>query len=45
MDEAKSALKEALRLNPKLNVKWFAPFTMPDGVFLEGLRKVGLPEE
>jgi hypothetical protein len=44
MDEAKSALKEALRLNPKLNVKWFAPFTMPD-VFLEGHRKAGLPEE
>jgi TolB-like protein/Tfp pilus assembly protein PilF len=45
MDEAKAALKEALRLNPKLNVKWFAPFTMPDGVFLGGLRKAGLPEE
>jgi hypothetical protein len=44
MDEAKSALEEARRLNPKLNVKWFAPFAMPD-LFLEGLRKAGLPEE
>ena len=43
-DEAKSALAEARRLNPKLTVKWFTPFGVPD-LFLEGLRKAGLPEE
>ena len=44
MDEARSALEEARRLNPKLSVRWFALFGMPD-LFLEGLRKAGLPEE
>jgi adenylate cyclase len=41
--EAKTALAEARRLNPKLTVKWlqsFGPFPA-----LEGLRKAGLPEE
>jgi adenylate cyclase len=43
VDDAKSAVAEARRLNPKLTVKWFAPFGMPD-LYLEGLRKAGLPE-
>jgi hypothetical protein len=44
-DEAKTALAEARRLNPKLTVKW-AIAHMPNlpPVF-EGLRKAGLPEE
>ena len=44
VDEAKSALAEALRINPKLTVKWFASLgELPH--LLEGLRKAGLPEE
>ena len=45
MDEAKSALAEARRLNPKLTIKWMrvhAPNLPP---LFEGLRKAGLPEE
>ena len=45
MDEAKTALAEALRLNPKLTIKWMrvhAPNLPP---LFEGLRKAGLPEE
>ena len=45
MEEAKTALAEARRLNPKLTVKWLmahAP-NIPD--LFEGLRKAGLPEE
>ena len=44
MDDAKTALAEALRFSPKLTVKSVArtnPFPVP----LEGLRKAGLPEE
>jgi len=44
MDEAKTALAEALRLNPTLTVKWVAR-TNPQPVILDGLRKAGLPEE
>ena len=44
MDEAKPALAEALRLNPKLTVKSVAR-TNPVPVVLDGLRKAGLPEE
>ena len=43
-DDAKIALAEALRLSPKLTVKWVAR-TNPLPVVLEGLRKAGLPEE
>ncbi len=45
MDEAKTALDEALRLNPKLSVKWLTerkPVLKPA---FEVLRKAGLPEE
>jgi adenylate cyclase len=44
MDEAKAALAEARRLNPKLTVKWaIERGTAP--VVVDGLRKAGLPEE
>ena len=45
MDEAKPALAEARRLNPKLTVKWLqavAPYLPP---LFEGVRRAGLPEE
>jgi len=45
MDEAKPALAEARRLNPKLTVKWLqaaAPNLPP---LFEGVRRAGLPEE
>jgi TolB-like protein/class 3 adenylate cyclase len=45
VEEAKTALAEARRLNPNLTVKWViatAPTLPPH---LEGLRKAGLPEE
>jgi adenylate cyclase len=44
MEEAKTALAEALRQSPKLTVKSVAR-TNPYPVPLEGLRKAGLPEE
>ena len=44
MDDAKTALAEALRQSPKLTVKSVAR-TNPYPVALEGLRKAGLPEE
>ncbi|MBV8289802.1 MAG: hypothetical protein JOZ35_23055, partial [Hyphomicrobiales bacterium] len=44
MEDAKTALAEALRLSPKLTVKSVAR-TNPFPVLLEGLRKAGLPEE
>jgi len=45
MDEAKAALAEARRLNPKLSVKWLTerkPVLQPA---FDVLRKAGLPEE
>jgi adenylate cyclase len=45
VDQAKAALAEARRLNPKLSVKWLLerkPVLQPA---FEGLRKAGLPEE
>jgi adenylate cyclase len=45
MDEGKSALAQARRLNPDLTIKWLighAPNLPP---LFEGLRKVGLPED
>ena len=49
MPEAKAALAEAMKLNPKLSVAWFHERTpslidSPPG-FLEALIKAGLPEE
>ena len=45
MDEAKTALAEARRLNPKLTVKWMIAHTPNLLPVFEGLRKAGLPEE
>jgi adenylate cyclase len=45
MDEAKTAMAEARRLNPKLSVKWLTerkPILQP---WFDALRKAGLPEE
>jgi adenylate cyclase len=45
IDEAKTAMAEARRLNPKLNVKSLmgrGPYWPP---WFDGLRKAGLPEE
>jgi adenylate cyclase len=45
IDEAKTAIAEARRLNPKLSVKWLTtrgPFWPP---WFDALRKAGLPEE
>jgi adenylate cyclase len=45
MDEAKDALAEARRLNPKLTVKWMKEHTPNLPAVFDGLRKAGLPEE
>ena len=45
MDEAKTALAEARRLNPKLTVKWLIARGTKDPMRLEVYRKAGLPEE
>ena len=45
MDEAKAALAEARRLNPKLTVKWMDEHLPGIPAVLDGLRKAGLPEE
>jgi adenylate cyclase len=45
MDEAKTALAEARRLNPKLTVKWLQSIAPNIPALFEGLRKAGLPEE
>ena len=45
MDEAKAALAEARRLNPKLTVKWMIEHYDNLPVVRDGLRKAGLPEE
>ena len=45
IDEAKTALAEARRLNPKLTVKWLIDHTSGTPAVLEGVRKAGLPEE
>jgi hypothetical protein len=49
MPEAKAALAEAMKLNPKLSVAWFDAhipsfINSPPG-FREALLKAGLPEE
>ena len=45
MDEAKAALSEARRQNPKLTVKWMIEHTPNLPAVFDGLRKAGLPEE
>jgi hypothetical protein len=45
MDEAKTALAEARRLNPKLTVKWMIEHTSGIPAVLDGLHKARLPEE
>ena len=45
MDEAKSALTEARRLNPSLTVKWAIAHSPNLPKAFEGMRKAGLPEE
>jgi TolB-like protein len=47
MEEAKSALAEARRMEPKLTVKWMVEETTAPSLppLYEGLRKAGLPEE
>jgi adenylate cyclase len=45
MDEAKTALAEARRLNPKLTVKSLQSFAPNIPALFDGLRKAGLPEE
>ncbi len=45
MDEAKSALAEARRLNPKLTIKYEMAHAPNLPHLFEGLRKAGLPEE
>jgi adenylate cyclase len=45
MDEAKTALAGARRLNPKLSVKWLIEHKPVLQPAFDGLRKAGLPEE
>ena len=45
IDEAKSSLAEARRVNPNLTVKWFIAHSPNVPRSLEGMRKAGLPEE
>jgi adenylate cyclase len=45
MDEAKSAVAEALRLNPMLTVKFMSERNSKTPAVAEGLRRAGLPEE
>jgi adenylate cyclase len=45
MDEARSALAAARRLNPELTIKWCQTHSSTIPPLLEGLRKAGLPEE
>ena len=45
MDEAKSAVADARRLNPNLTVKWLTDHAPNLPPLFEGVRKAGLPEE
>ena len=45
MDEAKTALAEARRLNPAITVKWMKEHAPNLPAVFDGLRKAGLPEE
>jgi hypothetical protein len=44
MDEAKTALAEASRLNPTITIKWMKEHTANLPSVFDGLRKAGLPE-
>ena len=44
-EEAKTALAEGRRLNPKLTVKWLIDHAADIPPLLDGVRKAGLPEE
>ena len=44
MEEAHSALAEAVRLNPSFTVKWYVEHAMDLPLRTDGLRKAGLPE-
>jgi hypothetical protein len=41
LDEAKAALAEARRINPKLTIKWLKEHTAAGPAVFEGLRKAG----
>jgi adenylate cyclase len=45
VDQAKAALAEARRINPKLSVKWLIEHKPVLQPAFDGLRKAGLPEE
>ena len=45
IEEAKAAIVEALKLNPKLTVKFMSERNSKTSALAEGLRKAGLPEE
>ena len=45
MDEAKTQVGEARRLNPAITVKWMKEHTPNLPAVFDGLRKVGSPEE
>jgi len=45
MDEAKTELAEARRLNPAITIKWVKEHSPNLPAVFEGLRKAGLPEE
>ena len=45
LDEAKTALAEARRLNPAITLKWLKEHTPNLPASFDGLRKAGLPEE
>ena len=45
MDEAKSAVAEALKLNPKLTVKFMSARSSKTPAVVESLRNAGLPEQ
>ena len=44
-DDAKAAVVEALKLNPKLTVKFMSELYSKTPAVAEGLRKAGLSEE
>jgi pentatricopeptide repeat protein len=45
MDEARTALGEARRLNSEITIKWMKEHTPNLPAVFDGLRKAGLPEE
>ena len=45
MDDAKSAMTEARRLNPDLSIKWLNEHKPVLQYAFDGLRKAGLPEQ